>query len=573
MKRLDLTGLPVFADLDAPDPELDEIESRQYTPSNSVSKHGILADMLKTADAFAKQQQETRKEHRMNLSKALTGVPHGPYVKPSFSQGTKPIRPGTFIGDSGAIYPYEVMYKGEKHRQTGHVKVPAHEVRDMQGNLKSVTPILNGRNANRYMEAYRAYMQALNDYDNGEGPQWESYNKKYAEYERKLGAYNARINKRDTAREDRENKKRIAANRKAAKQAFTNSQDWNGVNYAGYAPWSDKYGEFKRLKSKEYKDIGASYRVMKHPPKKTVTLSNGRRVRVIDGDLGVPLGFSQMFGYNGASEVSTDEKTGLTSADYVEEAFSGRHKTHDWEGDCGHIVGVHYSAYYQLLQINFRSGDTCTYFRVPSTVAGELLTFARNGALMHSTVDGTDRHALGIRFWDLVRIRGTKHGSRYRFEYGNGGSMSSYQRKWAYVPAKDFGHHSVSKLAAWKEQFEKENGRPPNPTEFASKAAELRSSGAEKDTYDSSHWADQLLDAAVGDGSSMTGYKRVKQGVDQVSVDTLDEYFEHEYNQDLALKKVDSKKLQKAYDMYMNGMDTDDIVNVIRSSGAFISDR
>ena len=570
MKRLDLTGLPVFADLDAPDPELDEIESRQ------VSTHGIISEALQRADAVHKLQKEAKKLHAQRLSDALTGVPHGPYVPPT-NKAWVPARPGEFVDDSPFVYPFDVTYDGERHRFGNIPRIPAHEVRGYKKkktpkgtvevtDLIGYKPILNGRNANRYMKAYKAYLQALNDYDNGEGQQWETYKKRYADYEKKLGAYNERINKRDTAREDRANKKRIARNRKMAKNAFTKSQDWNGVNYAGYAPWSDKYGEFKRLKSKEYKDIGANYHVMKHPPKKTITLSNGRRVRVIDSDLGVPLGFSQMFGYNGASEVASDEKTGLTSADYVEEAFSGKHKTHDWEGDCGHIVGVHYSAYYQLLQINFRTGDTCTYFRVPSTVAGELLTFAKNGSLMHSAVDGTDRHALGIRFWDLVRIRGTKHGSRYRFEYGSGGSMSSYQRKWAYAPVMqlDGGQsgYDIEKLKTWKENYVKEHGRMPSPDEFKDKIAELHvESGGKRNT-------------GMSDDMYVEGkYQRVAQSYDPVDIDMLDDYFENRYKQDLGYKSIDSKKLQQAYAMYNNmdlDLDANEIAKIIRSAGAVI---
>jgi hypothetical protein len=30
---------------------------------------------------------------------------------------------------------------------------------------------------------------------------------------------------------------------------------------------------------------------------------------------------------------------------------------------------------------------------------------------------GIQRHILGIEFWDLIRIRGTVHGTRYKFEY------------------------------------------------------------------------------------------------------------------------------------------------------------
>jgi hypothetical protein len=37
-------------------------------------------------------------------------------------------------------------------------------------------------------------------------------------------------------------------------------------------------------------------------------------------------------------------------------------------------------------------------------------------------VDGKPRHLLGIRFWDLVRIRGQRTGAKYPFTYASGGS-------------------------------------------------------------------------------------------------------------------------------------------------------
>jgi hypothetical protein len=79
---------------------------------------------------------------------------------------------------------------------------------------------------------------------------------------------------------------------------------------------------------------------------------------------------------------------------------------------------MEYSAYYQLLKVHFVKGDAIVvYFRIPTAVFGELYHLAQSKVETSNTVDGTVRHMLGVKFWDLVRIRGTLHGSRYRFEY------------------------------------------------------------------------------------------------------------------------------------------------------------
>ena len=508
---------------------------------------------------YAARRQQ-REELSKRLSTALTGVPHGPYIEPKFYPRYHH-RPGEIIPDSDKPYVFPVVYDGEIHYFYGKPRLPKNG--------------LDAHKANQYIKAFNAYKKEQDAYDVGKGVQREkfdaTYQKKYDEYQRKHYAWAQRRNKADVNIEKRDVTKRIREQRKSAKIAFgPSNKKWNGVNYAGFTPWDPRYGEFKRLTAKQYKDIGASYRNLKHPEKKTITLWNGKKARVIDSELGVPLGFSKMFGYNGASETVTDEKTGITSTDYAEEAFSGKHRTHDWQGDnSGHITAISYSAYYQLLKVTFRAGAICIYYRVPSTVAGELLKFAETGATMRSAVDGKERHVLGIRFWDLVRIRGTKHGSRYRFEYQSGNDRTATSA--TYIPA--FGNvaertgYDINALKEWKESFKAKNGREPTPAEFKNKVAELTAKeGMQRRTMASS---DKIADALLGDvetgGSTMIKIPQYKRAI---TADDIDEYFDgNMYNNDLVNGKIDQKKLRKAFDMYMNMDDNDKIVNQLKAAG------
>ena len=97
-------------------------------------------------------------------------------------------------------------------------------------------------------------------------------------------------------------------------------------------------------------------------------------------------------------------------------------------GDTGHIIKLEYAVMYKILRVTFKKpskgGQVVAYMNVPAPVAGELLYLAESNQTQISATSGTLRHVLGMRFWDLIRIRGTIHGSRYPFEYvtdmGNG---------------------------------------------------------------------------------------------------------------------------------------------------------
>lgn len=281
---------------------------------------------------------------------------------------------------------------------------------------------------------------------------------------------------------------------------------------AGPAPWNTDYEGFKHVnkstlkKQRIYQTTAGYVQTQKRPAKldkRTITLANGRKATIIDSHLGVPLG------YQGPSSTAYDEN-GLSSEEYAARAFDGKHKTYTVEG-CGHIAELEYSAYYQLLKVKFVNGDGIViYYRVPSAVFGELYHLALQKTQQISTVDGTQRHTLGIRFWDLIRIRGTLHGSRYRFEY------------------RQENVHTGGKP-----------GRPLGSGIFASMEA------------------DKIR------GSGLTKIRVYKEDVIRDWEDAdIEDYFEYgNYDSHIAKVKTERAKkyLHEAYNKYMNMADKEDI--------------
>lgn len=353
---------------------------------------------------------------------------------------------------------------------------------------------------------------------------------------------------------DEQKKKRQEAKQKHAARKAELDRVFHGridsESYAGLSPWNPMYGDFKKLTKKQLEAMGANYQGVKSPKKKTIQLADGTTAEVIDSELGVPLGFSQMYGYKGASETVTDEN-GMTSTAYAEKAFDGKHKTVK-SGGCGHIAAIEYSRFYQLLKVTFARGDVVIFYRVPAAVAGELLHFAETGQTSTNTFDGSVRHVLGIRFWDLVRIRGTKHGSRYRFEYTDkmeAGADNGRPREYVYE--RTIGEHGVTpgydtnELKDWLAEYRQEHGHNPSPNEFAEKTKELRMSSS----------AEGIADRKEHGTSYNKRGTKVKI-TDLTDFDTLNDYFDGgEYNKDLSNKQYSNSALTKAYNMYDSLLD------------------
>ena len=148
------------------------------------------------------------------------------------------------------------------------------------------------------------------------------------------------------------------------------------------------------------------------PQVRTVRLASGRYAKVYDdGGYGPGKEFGQ---------IASDQEL----ADYVDST----NFTYTIEG-CGHIALLEYSPRRNVMRVTFQPetavingkektwgrDDIAVYFKVPTAVFGELYWLAESKVTQASPVTGETRHALGIKFWDLVRIRHTRTGGRYPY--------------------------------------------------------------------------------------------------------------------------------------------------------------
>lgn len=186
---------------------------------------------------------------------------------------------------------------------------------------------------------------------------------------------------------------------------------------AGAAPWSTGFKRSTRADQKKHGvewSFSSGYRQKsewdkspKKPKTKTVRLYNGRTVEVPDAD------FEDFIGHFASPPSDPYSEVGK----YIDKAFENLDRVQEVEG-CGHIVLIEYVPTYQILRVEFATdGAVVVFFRVPKEVYSELYYLANTKQTAISAVDGTQRHVLGMRFWDIIRIRGQREGSRYRYEY------------------------------------------------------------------------------------------------------------------------------------------------------------
>jgi hypothetical protein len=127
--------------------------------------------------------------------------------------------------------------------------------------------------------------------------------------------------------------------------------------------------------------------------------------------------YEEFIGFQGRARSDSDTDIGQ----YVDTA----NWTQEFEGK-GHIGHVQYAPTRQLLMVTFNNegGATVCYFRVPNTVYSEL-KYLSDSDMTFLDARGTPRHVIGLRFWDIIRIRGNQHGSRYNFEYREANAQMS----------------------------------------------------------------------------------------------------------------------------------------------------
>ena len=198
----------------------------------------------------------------------------------------------------------------------------------------------------------------------------------------------------------------------------------------GYAKWkqSEQFNNhYKRSSAKDRRtrhEVGVGWTNLPKKPQMR---------KLIDSATGLPFDmpvndYQDFLGFvASSSELSEEyEKTGklknaATPADYIDFVFNKAKRKKIVQEGCGHIFLLEFVPYYQLLRVTFtKRGDVVVFFRVPSEVANILIALAQSKATGPG-VDGKTRHMLGINFWNLIRVRGTVHATRYAFEYTQGG--------------------------------------------------------------------------------------------------------------------------------------------------------
>lgn len=265
-------------------------------------------------------------------------------------------------------------------------------------------------------------------------------------------------------------------------------------------------------------------------------------------------------GYNNDKKLY---RTIQTPADYIDYAFEKKSQqkqliTQECQG--GHIKALTYNALYMLLMVEFTNrGDVCVFFNLPANVASTLLYLAKNNIMAPADKNGRERHAVGVEFWNLVRVRGSIHNTRFPFQYTKDfRTGEAFGRREGYGP--DGG---VSKWVYNKDPIP--DARYKNKDDVNAK---LRTTPLRVKREDFEKQSSMLEDEARQ--NAYTG----ENDFEPLTEDDLAFYFDKgDYNRDLTrVNGSDRKKLQRIYDKYMaeDYGDPDEIGDMLRKAGALI---
>lgn len=190
--------------------------------------------------------------------------------------------------------------------------------------------------------------------------------------------------------------------------------------FAGPAPW---YG-FKAVQGNTYKsshqqgsmewDLSNGWHYQRQEGWKKSLPKHTKTITGLDGKKHKLTTYGDFDDYMGFSAHAPNEEERLA---YAEEAFKDEGNVVSVDG-VGHIVHLDYAKQEQILRVTFKNGDICLFFRVPHSVAGQLISYAEKRSVAYKERrTGIERHKLGVEFWNLVRIRGQHVGAKYPFEY------------------------------------------------------------------------------------------------------------------------------------------------------------
>lgn len=252
-----------------------------------------------------------------------------------------------------------------------------------------------------------------------------------------------------------------------------------------------------------------------------------------------------------------------TPADYIDFAFNseaGKKNAVTQECQGGHIGELTYNPLYMLLMVKFvNRGDICVFFNLPANVASRLMYLAETNTMAPPSKDGKERHMVGVEFWNLVRVRGTVHDTRYPFQYTNDmrtgrafgrrkgtGATGAGENKYDYYTAeptykrydKETGEEIIRKSVVKRDLRSEQT-------------IEQREQG--KKLVESTRWADKA------------------DHVLEYDVDNLEQYFDgtgNYYSNHLnKASPVQRKYLLAARQMYDNADRDDKIVQTLRKTG------
>lgn len=263
-------------------------------------------------------------------------------------------------------------------------------------------------------------------------------------------------------------------------------------------------------------------------------------------------------GYNNGKQLYRKIQT---PADYIDYAFEKKSQqkqlvTQDCQG--GHIKALTYNALYMLLMVEFTNrGDICVFFNLPANVASTLLYLAKNNTMAPPDKNGRERHAVGVEFWNLVRVRGSIHDTRFPFQY-----TKDFRTGEAFGRREGVGPDGgASKWIYNKDPIPDKRYNKKDEVDAVLRTTPLRVKREDFERQSKMLEAEAKRDEYTGEFSPVTE-------------DDLAFYFDKgDYNKDLARVSSDKrKKLQSTYDKYMSEDygEPDEIANLLREAGAII---
>jgi hypothetical protein len=195
-------------------------------------------------------------------------------------------------------------------------------------------------------------------------------------------------------------------------------------------------------------------------------LYNGMKSKVPISDVRAHIGFDKI----------VPDMVPQDMADYAHAAFDhakGIGKYYTCEG-AGHIRGIRYNPSYQVMEVSFvKRDDIVTFFRVPKNIYSQL---EHAGNSVMQGIDGTERHLMGILFWDLVRIRGQRDNARFDFVYGAGDTLKggSEPGKYAERQLMTIGAREQQAMDASREATVVNKEQPTKDDEIATAVEEFK---------------------------------------------------------------------------------------------------